>query len=218
MRRTLEPLIAGILLALVSVQAALVALDLNPFADLDARTYDWFVAHRTPALTTALTFVTRCFDPLVVPFLAAAAAGTIVLVRRDPRGALTVVLGLSAASAVTQVVKLAVGRARPPDATQLVSAEQNVSFPSGHSNSSAALLVLVALVLTSGAATAARAAAVSLALLLAGCVAVSRLYLGVHYVSDVVAGLLLGTAVALLATFIARRTSPRPHPQPVATH
>jgi undecaprenyl-diphosphatase len=90
------------------------------------------------------------------------------------------------------VVKELVGRPRPALPHPLIHAS-GWSFPSGHALGSAALFASIA-VLTASAVG--RAWTVAIAVVVPVVVAASRVCLGVHYVSDVGAGLVLGWAVA----------------------
>ena len=105
---------------------------------------------------------------------------------------------------VNTAVKQAFGRVRP-DMANLQSHRRlrrepgTLSFPSGHSSSAAAF--------ATGVALEAPVAGLVLAPLALG-VGYSRVHVGVHYPGDVVAGLAIGTGVALAGRRIARR--PRP--------
>jgi membrane-associated phospholipid phosphatase len=91
---------------------------------------------------------------------------------------------------VNQAVKFIVRRPRPdlPDLPPLVHTMSNRSYPSAHATTSAAAAVGLSRVLPAGPVCGT-----------AALLALSRLYLGVHYPSDTVAGLALGVAVAELA-------------------
>jgi membrane-associated phospholipid phosphatase len=105
--------------------------------------------------------------------------------REQWRGAIGTVAGVYA---LNTLVKLAVRRRRPqlPGLPPLTSTPTQLSFPSAHASTSfAGALAYTRLGLP----------AVPLYALAKG-LAVSRLYLGVHYPSDVLAGALLGTVVA----------------------
>jgi membrane-associated phospholipid phosphatase len=126
--------------------------------------------------------------------------------RRLPRLALFVVVTVAGSSVLNLVVKQAVHRARPvlPDP---VAHATGMSFPSGHAQAALvgfAVLLLVFLPLLRGAW---RAIAVAVAALLTIGIGFSRVALGVHYVSDVLAGYVLGAAwvIAMTAAFNALR-------------
>jgi membrane-associated phospholipid phosphatase len=135
-----------------------------------------------------------------------------LLWRRLPRLALFVVVTTQGSSLLNGLVKLAVDRARPvlPDP---VAHASGLSFPSGHAQSamvSYSVLLLVFLPVLRGAW---RGVAVSVAVAMVAAIGFSRLALGVHYVSDVLAGYVLGAAwvAAMTASFSAwRRESGRP--------
>jgi undecaprenyl-diphosphatase len=154
-------------------------------------------SHRTDALTAAAKVVTWAGSAfLLVPL---ALLLCLALVRRGrPREALLVVICLGGAVLLSDVVKLAVERPRPPiEHLQTVASS---SFPSEHATQASAfwLSAVLALAATTASRSLVRlAAAAAIALVLA--VAASRVYLGVHYPADVVAGILLGAAWAVWA-------------------
>ncbi|MBN9621556.1 MAG: phosphatase PAP2 family protein [Actinobacteria bacterium] len=106
-------------------------------------------------------------------------------------------LSVIGASALSSADKLLVGRPRPP--VEHLETVTTSSFPSGHSTSAGALYVALLLVFLRGRPRrpAAVAAGIAATLMMVG-VALSRVYLGVHYPSDVIAGLLLGSGWSLL--------------------
>lgn len=93
--------------------------------------------------------------------------------------------------------KTLVSRSRPPaDATgSLIAETGNNSFPSGHTAFAVSLAVAVALVLTHS--TAQRLTVLAAGSLFVAVVAFSRMYLGVHYLSDVIGSVLISGAAIL---------------------
>ncbi len=113
--------------------------------------------------------------------------------------ALTVAAATLAGSLAASALKAVVERVRPPaelGLQALVAVPETWSFPSGHATTAAAGATAHARV-----APRLRLLAAALALL----VAASRVYLGVHFVGDVVAGLVLGALVAALLVALVRR-------------
>ncbi len=156
---------------------------------------DWvrdLAGDRTPALTTVSRVLSALGSGYVV-FPLALAACLFLLTRAQPGRALAVLLCTFGAVALANLDKLLVGRPRPP--VHHLERVSSASFPSGHATQSAGaylalVLVLLRPQLPRRAANVIAAAAI---LLLLG-VAFSRVYLGVHYPTDVAAGLLLGAA------------------------
>ena len=156
-------------------------------------------AQRTAALTDvarALTWAGSAF--LLVPLalivsLGFARAGL-------HRQALAVALSLGGAMLISDLVKLLVSRPRPP--VEHLQAVTGSSFPSGHATQASAFwFSLVFAMRAAGASPKLTRVAAGLALLIVLVVAASRIYLGVHYPGDVVAGMLLGAG---WATYVSR--------------
>ena len=118
--------------------------------------------------------------------------------------AIWIMVSLIGASLIDNGLKAWIARPRPalvPHLAQVTDA----SFPSGHAMVSAALYLTLALMLAEGAKRwAARVAIVGFGAFLAVLIGCSRVYLGVHWPSDVLAGWSFGTAWAL-AVFAANR-------------
>jgi undecaprenyl-diphosphatase len=132
--------------------------------------------------------------------LAALAALTCAAVVWRCRSWLPVVLAVAGVSGIALVIVIAkalVIRNRP-HISFAVLAEDGYSFPSGHAAGASAIALFSAWMLTRWLITAwtGRVIAWTVVIGLAVVVGFSRVYLGVHYVSDVVAGWLLGMAWA----------------------
>jgi undecaprenyl-diphosphatase len=144
-------------------------------------------------------------------FVAAGMARDVQAGRWVPVSGLAIAASIGLASLITGILKELVDRLRPPlgmtDVSALVSLPSSASFPSGHAATSfaaaAALSVLVPRLRVP-------------ALILAALVGISRVYLGVHFWVDVLAGAVLGTAVgaglalavrAAMTRYAARRSS-----------
>ena len=102
-------------------------------------------------------------------------------------------------------IKLLLDRARPAFDIHPV-ATHSASFPSGHSANSMAVFLTVALI---AAPPRWRYPAVVLAVTLSVMIGFSRVYLGVHWPSDVIGGWALGAIVAIIATRVAARLDAR---------
>jgi undecaprenyl-diphosphatase len=154
------------------------------------------VSDRTAPLTAVahgLSFIGSGY--VIIPL---ALVITIVLFTRgDKPDAYAIVLSVAGAMALSALVKVIVDRARPP--VHHLESVSSASFPSGHATQSTACFLALLLVwLAARPAARGRTVAATATTLLIAAVALSRVYLGVHYPTDVIAGILLGGAWALL--------------------
>ena len=133
----------------------------------------------------------------------------LLLHRRRLQAAVLIVAVLVGQVAAASAKHL-VGRTRPdlvPHLDQVYSA----SFPSGHSAMSPVVYFTLAGILAAGEPSrAGKTLLLGAAVLLVLAVGASRVYLGVHWPTDVVAGWAMGTAVALLATLVLHRLAAHP--------
>lgn len=179
-------------LAVVTAAAGIGIRALAPAFDL--QTMQAIADHRNGTLTSIARVVTEAgsfilLAPLSIAFL---------LLRRWKRPADDIALVVIAAGSalLPLVTKEIVARPRP--AIEHLSQLSSFSFPSEHTTQAAAVYLTVAIMLSQTLARGWREGAIVLAVLIALAVAWSRVYLGVHYPTDVTAGLLLGWSWALL--------------------
>lgn len=181
-------------LALIAFAAITVAFHFGRLHGLDLAASQLAGRERTP---TGVAIASAVSDLMLLPVVTATMAATLLLRRR--RGEAPLLIGAPLGAFLsTELLKLLIHRPRP--AIAAVAIPSGFAFPSGHASGAAATCLTLALVLTQGQSTGRRAAWLALAAGIAVAVAASRVYLGVHYFSDVVAGLLWGTAWALLVT------------------
>jgi undecaprenyl-diphosphatase len=169
---------------------------------LDRELFLWVVEHRTGWL-----------DPVFVGLSVVGFAG-LVWIALAPLGAylgrrsIFFGVGLTATSVwsadlIALGIKAATGRPRPfetiPQADPLIGATVGQSLPSGHAATSFAGAVVLSYLFRRAA---------PFVFVLAVAIAFSRIYVGVHYPSDVIAGAALGAAVGLAALALVRLRQP----------
>jgi undecaprenyl-diphosphatase len=152
---------------------------------------------RTPWLTITAVDVTA-LGSITLVVLFSAFTLVVLFVLRDRMGALQLLAASAGAGILTLVTKDMIERVRPAEAQQLIVVS-GFSYPSGHSVATSALYLTIAIIagrnVEHSGARAAIFLAVSAVLIMVGA---SRVYLGVHYATDVISGILLGAAWALV--------------------
>ena len=139
--------------------------------------------------------------------LVALAAG-LLIVRRAARTALLLVAGTASGGLLVALLKDRFARPRPALVDHLVQVH-SASFPSGHAaNSALVFLTMAALLMRIETTRAERLYTFAVAILLTILVGFSRVYLGVHWPSDVAAGWMLGSGWAALWWVLATLFTP----------
>ncbi len=208
-------LIIGILiviaLALVFVKFS------DEVVEQDYRGFDQTVAltiHATtsPTQTAIMLQVTNLGQYYLIGFaVITLIVGAVLLwrARHDPRYSFKVALvngaaplvALGGAAALSFVIKEIVGRQRPHLFPPL-AAESGYSFPSGHALTSIAFYGMCAFLIARLLPAWSKAGVTLLAAIIVGAISYSRVYLGVHYPTDVIGSLIIGAAwlLALMLT------------------
>jgi len=156
-------------------------------------------AIRTPALDDVAKVVTP-LGSLAAALVAAALTGVWALMRRRYEEAGALVVGLVLAYALVHVGKAAYDRPRPGGS--LVETALS-SYPSGHATYVVTLLACATMLVRGGVGWAARIFAVGVAIAVVALVAATRVYLGAHYLTDVLGGIAGGLAVWSIAGMLA---------------
>jgi undecaprenyl-diphosphatase len=182
----------------------------DPLTQFDVSLLNWLHAHATPAGYTIFNAISLLGSPVTLTILALG-GGLLLATRRE-----WILLGgwlaaFAGGGLLDAVLKLAIRRPRPPYAAAFLD-DYSWSFPSGHAMGSligyGMLAYVLALLWVHG-----RRAQVSVVLgagLLIVAIGLSRLYLGVHYFSDVVGGYaaaVLWLSACISGLEVARRRS-----------
>ena len=146
-------------------------------------------------------WVSRVLHPDVLRVAAVIAAAALWLGRRRS-AALLVVIATAGGAALESIIKAVVGRDRPVFADPVAHAP-GAAFPSGHAMTSIVAVGLLVLLVPANR----RAIAIPVGVVAVGLVGFSRVALGVHYVSDVAGGWLLGAAWLAAADGIVKHRS-----------
>jgi len=171
---------------------------------LDERVVNLFAGHRRDALTTIAQTLDRLDTWWLLALLIAAFVGGLWWSGRMVQ-ALYFGVTMVAALVLNPLLKLAFGRV-PPGSDEAAAQAAMYAFPSGHTTSATAAAAALAVI---SWPTRWRWPVLAAAALFTLAMGVSRVYLGVHWLSDVIGGLALGFTIAMTV----RALMPWPTPQ-----
>ncbi len=197
--------------AMTAVWIALGKLIVGPLKDsaivrTDNRIAKWMVAHRTPTLDRLSGWGSFLAETVTKVVVTAVLALVLLKVWRRWFEPLLLAVSLSIEAAAFILVTTVVGRNRP-DVPRLDNSPVGSSFPSGHSAAAAAYVAIAVVVVVHTRKLWARVLAATITAAIPVIVALSRMYRGMHFLTDTVAGIVLGLGAVLL-TWIVLKGSP----------
>ncbi len=178
---------------------------------LDPRVERFVLAHREGWATIMMKALTWLGSNAVLVPLVIAIGGYFLLRRRDWRPGAKLLAALTGAVVLYDIVKPAVGRLRPP-ASYMLLRVSGWAFPSGHATAAVAFYGMAAFAFSRGRSAGTRALLWAGSGVIAIAIGASRIYLGVHWFTDVVGGFALGGLwlAILIATLLAAAAVRRP--------
>ncbi len=209
--RGVGPTAAELLVGYVVLTGLWVGLGLlltGPFGsgalvDFDQDVATWFVDQRTPTLDTWANFGAMLADTLVKIIVTAVIAVIMFALWRSLREPLMVALALVLEASVFITTTWIVGRNRP-DVERLEESPVGSSFPSGHVAAAAAYAAVAIVIFERTRNVWIRGVTVVVVVALPIVVGIARMYQGMHFFTDVVAGVILGAASVIVVYLIFR--------------
>ncbi|MGW5791356.1 bifunctional DedA family/phosphatase PAP2 family protein [Saccharopolyspora sp. NPDC003752] len=185
-------------------------LEREEAARLDPLVAAFVVSHRADWINMGMQVVTWLGSSVILVPLLLVATEVLLVGHRDLRATVQIWAAFLGAMGLSTMFKAIVDRPRPPLA-EAITHVTGAAFPSGHATQAIATWGMLAFVLARGRSPRARTLAVAAVMVVVLFVGLSRVYLGAHWLTDVVAGYALGGT--WLAVLLAVGLSPTPEPE-----
>jgi undecaprenyl-diphosphatase len=192
----------GLMIATIAALGAAVT-SIGAVSRLDVAIVGEVSASATQPVNHMVVAITTLGATDVILLVTAIALAALAALRHW-HGCLTLALSIATTEVVVAAVKLLVSRPRPPSGDALTQAS-GFSFPSGHAATAVAVYAVLTLLLARRCCGRTRIAVALAGALVVLAVGASRVYLGVHYPTDVVAGWLTGATLALASWLVVTR-------------
>lgn len=200
-------LIAAIAVAVLSFSILSVLVLNGVTTSFDEATLLWINQHASPGFDSFFVAYTELGGLIVVTTVSALLLGYFLYRKRYVR-AFLIAAGVGGAALMNIILKSIFDRPRP-DLWEWLVVETHFSFPSGHATASMALAIIVVALLWK---TKWRVVSMISAAIYILSIGFSRLYLGVHYPTDILGGWLLGAAwtflvIGALSMYVQRKAN-----------
>ncbi|WP_209007417.1 bifunctional DedA family/phosphatase PAP2 family protein [Roseibium litorale] len=170
----------------------------EPMVRADVAILNMFTDLRSPIGDTLMTVITMLGDGVVVTVVTLAVAGYLFL-RKAWRRAIGFLIAIGGTALFVPLFKSLLERSRPMD---LYSGADAFSFPSGHATLNTVLFGICAVLIAHDRSRWAKASIFTITATYVIAIGFSRVYLGAHWMSDVLAGLLFGTGMVSAFGFV----------------
>jgi len=174
----------------------------------DQEIEEWLVQRRTPRRNT-LSLIGSMLSETAIKVVVTAIVGLVLLwVLKRWLETLVIAISLIIEAMIFMTVTLIVARPRP-DVSHLDGSPVSSSFPSGHAAAAACYGAMAVVLFWHTRRVWLRALAVVLAVAIPIAVGLARMYRGMHHLTDVVGGLIIGVMCVVAVTWILRRAEAR---------
>lgn len=217
-------LVGGVLVVLLAVLSAEVydnVVDDAGLANLDKPTLASMEQLRSPGLDSFVTGFTNIGGGIGMPILASILTAWLIWASRTWRPLILIGAAAAVSTTATTLGKKLIGRNRPDFADAVPPYEASPSFPSGHAlNTTVVIGLVVYLACLQVKRTIARVALIAAGVVFVAAMGMSRVYLGHHWMTDVIVGWLLGlawVAIVIMAHRLFHVLRRREHAGPAPT-
>lgn len=191
--------LVGVLYLFFSVQTN------TSIAHLNTPIHEWFAAHRTEQLTSIMAGITHVLSPTVIAVTSIAGALYWITYKKEVWRPMLFIGALGFTFVVSGLLKGIVQEARPPQALMVLPVELDFSFPSGHTIGVAvAALVLMYLFCLKNPKRPRFILWLTSTIAAITIIAISRLYLGYHWLTDVAASVFLALIILAVVVIVDR--------------
>lgn len=169
--------------------------DVNGVAALDHPALEAAESIRSPGLDLFATAYTDVAGVIIMPIIAVTALAVLSLKRRSWTPTILIIAAAAGSLLMTIAGKQLIGRTRPPLSDAVPPFEYSASFPSGHTLNATVIAGIIAyLLILRRHSIQARVLTVAAAATFAVTIGLSRIYLGHHWLTDVLVAITLGLA------------------------